>query len=101
MDLALSLGKTLAELDDMPQRELVLWGLYEHRYFLPWKRVELQLALLTQHVAAGRGVSLKFDEARVNTPAAPQVNEAGTGAGIIASIGGVGVRRLGKKRQKG
>lgn len=97
--MALALSKTLGEIDELPQRELAIWHLYEHQFFLPWKRIELQLALLIQHVAAGRGVSLRFDECRVNTPKQPEVTEASTGAGIIAGIGGVGVRRLKKKRK--
>lgn len=101
MDLALNLGKSLDEIEAMPQRHLALWGMYEHRFFLPWKRIELQLALLLQHVAAGRGVSLRFDECRVNTPPPEAVTDETTGAGIIGGIAGVGVRRLGKKRRKG
>jgi len=55
MDLALHLGKTVAELDSMTDVEFNLWVKYANRRMLPWRRMELYLAQLTATVSKMMG----------------------------------------------
>jgi len=55
MDLALALGRTLDELDEMSTVEFQLWQKYTARRMLPWRRMELYLAQITQHIAVTMG----------------------------------------------
>jgi hypothetical protein len=65
MDLCLALGRTVGELErEMTEVEFGLWQKYAQRRTLPWRRMEMYLARLTQTVeasgmAGGSGAPLR------------------------------------------
>jgi len=56
MDLALHLGKTAGEVErEMTGVEFNLWQRYANRRMLPWRRMELLLAQVSQIIGATMG----------------------------------------------
>lgn len=56
MELALHLGMTADGLEQrMAERELDDWRLFVEERMLPWRRIQLQLAQIAQHIAVTMG----------------------------------------------
>lgn len=55
MELALHLGKTLEELEQMSAPEYGLWLRHASQRMLPWRRMELYLAQIARLIAVTMG----------------------------------------------
>lgn len=108
MELALALGKTVAQLEqEMPVAEFEQWYLYRHAKLLPLRRIEYYMAQLTLHVSLlarmWGGPELNFQDFLfdVKVQEAQKQDTAETGAEVIGAMaGGVKVIRIGQKKRK-
>ncbi len=98
MDLALDMGRTVAELSGvMEEHEFSQWMIYANKKMLPTRRLELHLAQISLVIARTMGSA---NNAKLSDFLFDRLNEAKDITKVASNVVPfIGVRRLGQGRK--